>query len=179
MTTKPTASSTPAATPTDDPTRPLPSHTVDGRPYSPGLEGVVAAETELGLVDGVNGRLLYRGYRIGDLVAHGTFASVANLLWTGTWDPTARLTAGPVPSAVMAALRALPPDGEADGRAAHRRVGLGRHPDPRLATHRDPGTRPDGVLALSPRRLRAPARGPRADRPRPEARRRLGAFSTS
>ena len=94
MTTKPTASSTPAATPTDDPTRPLPSHTVDGRPYSPGLEGVVAAETELGLVDGVNGRLLYRGYRIGDLVAHGTFASVANLLWTGTWDPTARLTAG-------------------------------------------------------------------------------------
>ena len=108
MTTKPTASTTPTAPATDDPALPLPSHTVDGRPYSPGLEGVIAAETELGLVDGVNGRLMYRGYRIGDLVAHGTFASVANLLWTGTWDPKARLTAGRVPSAVMSALRALP-----------------------------------------------------------------------
>jgi citrate synthase len=108
MTTKPTASTTPTAATTDDPALPLPSHTVDGRPYSPGLEGVIAAETELGLVDGVNGRLMYRGYRIGDLVAHGTFASVANLLWTGTWDPKARLTAGRVPSAVMSALRALP-----------------------------------------------------------------------
>jgi citrate synthase len=108
MTTKPTASTTPTAPATDDPALPLPSHTVDGRPYSPGLEGVVAAETELGLVDGVNGRLMYRGYRIGDLVAQGTFASVANLLWTGTWDPAARLAAGRVPSAVMSALRALP-----------------------------------------------------------------------
>ncbi len=87
---------------------PLPTHTVDGRPYSPGLEGVLAAETQLGLVDGANGRLMYRGYRIGDLVAHGTFASVANLLWTGNWDPKARMSAGRVPSAVMAALRAMP-----------------------------------------------------------------------
>ncbi len=108
MTTKPTASTSSTAAAPDDPSLPLPSHTVDGRPYSPGLEGVVAAETELGLVDGVNGRLMYRGYRIGDLVAHGTFASVANLLWTGAWDPDARLTAGDVPPAVMSALRALP-----------------------------------------------------------------------
>ena len=41
---------------------------VDTRPYPPGLEGVIAAETGLALVDGENGRLLYRGYRIGDLV---------------------------------------------------------------------------------------------------------------
>ena len=98
----------PPAIPLEDPASPVAAHTVDGRPYSPGLEGVIAAETELGLVDGANGRLLYRGYRIGDLVAQGTFASVANLLWTGHWDPKARLTAGLVPSAVMAALRALP-----------------------------------------------------------------------
>jgi citrate synthase len=39
------------------------------RPYSPGLEGVIAGETSLSLVDGERGRLLYRGYRIGDLVA--------------------------------------------------------------------------------------------------------------
>ena len=98
----------PPAAPVADPGVPLTSHTIDGRPYSPGLEGVLAAETELGLVDGTNGRLMYRGYRIGDLVAHGSFASVANLLWTGDWDPKARLTAGRVPSAVMSALRALP-----------------------------------------------------------------------
>ena len=94
--------------PTVDPAEPRATHTVDGRSYSPGLEGIVAAETELGLVDGVNGRLLYRGYRIGDLVARGTYSAVANLLWTGNWDPKARLTAGIVPSAVMSALRALP-----------------------------------------------------------------------
>jgi citrate synthase len=87
---------------------PRAAHTVDGRPYSPGLEGVLAAETELGLVDGANGRLMYRGYRIGDLVARGSYAAVANLLWTGIWDPKARLTAGRVPSAVMSALRAIP-----------------------------------------------------------------------
>ena len=107
MTAKPPTQATPT-TPPDDPALPLPTHTVDGRPYSPGLEGVLAAETELGLVDGANGRLMYRGYRIGDLVTRGTFPAVANLLWTGTWDPKARLTAGRVPSAVMSALRALP-----------------------------------------------------------------------
>jgi citrate synthase len=94
--------------PVADATTPVAAHTIDGRPYSPGLEGVLAAETSLGLVDGANGRLMYRGYRIGDLVAGGTYASVANLLWSGEWDPKARLTAGRVPSAVMAALRALP-----------------------------------------------------------------------
>src|SRR3990170_4646850 len=39
----------------------------DERPYSPGLEGVIAAESAIGLVDGQNGRLLYRGYPIGQL----------------------------------------------------------------------------------------------------------------
>ena len=82
----------------------------DERPYSPGLEGVVAAETALGYVDGANGRLLYRGYRIGDLVEHGTYPAVANLLWTGEWDPTHRMATAPVPEAVLAALRALPND---------------------------------------------------------------------
>ena len=63
----------------------------DTRPYSPGLEGVVAGETALSMVDGERGRLLYRGYRIGDLVEHGTYPAVANLLWTGDWDPAHRL----------------------------------------------------------------------------------------
>ncbi|MBF8289338.1 MAG: citrate synthase/methylcitrate synthase [Chloroflexi bacterium] len=78
------------------------------RPYSPGLEGVVAAETALGYVDGEAGRLLYRGYRIGDLVEHGSYPAVANLLWTGEWEPRHHLPTAPVPAAVMTALRALP-----------------------------------------------------------------------
>jgi len=77
-------------------------------PYSPGLEGVPAAETGLGYVDGAAGRLLYRGYRIGDLVEHGSYPAVANLLWTGDWEPAHHLPTTPVPAAVMTALRALP-----------------------------------------------------------------------
>jgi len=80
----------------------------DDRPYSPGLEGVVAAETSLGYVDGAHGRLLYRGYRIGDLVDHGTYPAVANLLWTGEWQPDHHLPTAPLPEAVLTTLRALP-----------------------------------------------------------------------
>jgi citrate synthase len=78
------------------------------RPYSPGLEGVIAGETSLGYVDGERGRLLYRGYRIGDLVEHGSYPAVANLLWTGDWDPAHRLPTAPLPDAVLTVLRALP-----------------------------------------------------------------------
>jgi citrate synthase len=78
------------------------------RPYSPGLEGVIAGETSLSYVDGERGRLLYRGYRIGDLVAEGTYPAVANLLWAGDWDPSQRLATAPVPPAVLEVLRALP-----------------------------------------------------------------------
>jgi citrate synthase len=81
---------------------------LDDRPYSPGLEGVLAGETALGKVDGERGRLTYRGYRIGDLVERGSYHAVANLLWTGDWDPTVRLSTGPIPAAVMDILRALP-----------------------------------------------------------------------
>jgi citrate synthase len=82
----------------------------DDRPYSPGLEGVIAGETALSKVDGARGRLTYRGYRIGDLVEHGTYAAVANLLWTGDWVPSHRLATAPVPDAVLTTLRALPRD---------------------------------------------------------------------
>ena len=90
------------ATPADPTAAPAPY------PYSPGLEGVPAAETGLGYVDGAAGRLLYRGYRIGDLVEHGSYPAVANLLWTGDWEPAHHLPTTPVPAAVMTALRALP-----------------------------------------------------------------------
>jgi citrate synthase len=78
------------------------------RPYSPGLEGVLAAETAVGFVDGANGRLLYRGYPIGQLVEKGTYGRVAELLWTGEWRKSARLVPAPVPEPVLCTLQELP-----------------------------------------------------------------------
>ena len=52
--------------------------------FSPGLEGVVAAETAVSEVDGANGRLIYRGgYLIEDLVPVASYEEVAYLLWHG------------------------------------------------------------------------------------------------
>jgi citrate synthase len=60
--------------------------------FSPGLEGVVAAETEISEVDGQNGRLIYRGgYLIQDLAATCTFEEVAYLLWNGKLPDRAEL----------------------------------------------------------------------------------------
>ncbi|HEX5825561.1 MAG TPA: citrate synthase [Candidatus Limnocylindrales bacterium] len=87
-----------------------PAASADDRPYSPGLEGVIAGETTLSKIDGANGRLIYRGYRIGDLVEHGTYPAVANLLWTGDWDPKSHIPTAPLPESVLATLRALPRD---------------------------------------------------------------------
>jgi len=50
--------------------------------YSPGLEGVIAAETAVSFVGGPDG-LLYRGYAIADLVAGSSFDDVAHLLIHG------------------------------------------------------------------------------------------------
>lgn len=48
-----------------------------------GLEGVVAAETEIGHVDGAAGQLIYRGYRARDLAVSRSFEEAAYLLWYG------------------------------------------------------------------------------------------------
>ncbi|NQT24532.1 citrate synthase [candidate division KSB1 bacterium] len=48
-----------------------------------GLEGIVAAETSISYVDGVNGNLYYQGYNIHDFAEKTTFAEVVQLLWTG------------------------------------------------------------------------------------------------
>src|SRR5438270_12262320 len=59
-------------------------HLVEVPEFSPGLEGVVAAETAVSEVDGANGRLIYRGgYLIEDLVPVASYEEVAYLLWHG------------------------------------------------------------------------------------------------
>jgi citrate synthase len=78
----------------------------------PGLESVVAGETALSLVDGANGRLLYRGYRIGDLIEQGTYAQVAELLWTGRWPASGSLPPERIPHSVGVALREMPRDAD-------------------------------------------------------------------
>jgi citrate synthase len=51
--------------------------------YSKGLEGVVAGESSICLIDGENGRLFYRGYPIEDLAAKSNFEEVVYLLLYG------------------------------------------------------------------------------------------------
>jgi citrate synthase len=48
-----------------------------------GLKGIVAAETLISHIDGENGRLIYRGYDVVDLVKQYSFEEIAYLLWYG------------------------------------------------------------------------------------------------
>ncbi len=54
-----------------------------------GLEGVVAAETRIGHVDGQRCQLIYRGYSIDELIGRTTYEEVSYLLLYGTL-PTVR-----------------------------------------------------------------------------------------
>ena len=48
-----------------------------------GLEGIVAAQSAISDVNGIEGRLVYQGYDIHDLAEHATFEEVTYLLWNG------------------------------------------------------------------------------------------------
>src|SRR5450432_109767 len=81
-----------------------------------GLEGVVAAPSEICFIDGVAGRLVYRGYEIADLVENTSFEETAFLLWesklpnkTELANIKSQLTAGAaIPAHTLAVLKALP-----------------------------------------------------------------------
>jgi len=82
-----------------------------------GLEGVVAAKSDICFIDGVAGELIYRGYDIGDLVENVSFEECAYLLWEGALPNRQQLqtlrsqlaAAAVLPKHVMAILSALPP----------------------------------------------------------------------
>jgi citrate synthase len=86
--------------------------------YVPGLEGIVAAQTAMSMVDGENGRLVYRGYVIADLAEDMSFEEVAHLLWYGRLPTRAELDAltlelaasRTLTPAAAATLNALPKD---------------------------------------------------------------------
>jgi citrate synthase len=81
-----------------------------------GLEGVVAAETQLCDLDGAGGRLAYRGHDIDDLARLATFEEVCHLLWHGALPRPAALdaltvalvAAREVPPALLDGLRLMP-----------------------------------------------------------------------
>lgn len=83
-----------------------PVQAASANPQAEGLRGVQVSDSALSFVDGVNGRLLYRGYNITDLAQHSTFEEAAYLLLFGELPPAARLKEF---RRTMAAERKLPP----------------------------------------------------------------------
>ncbi|HEX2436763.1 MAG TPA: citrate/2-methylcitrate synthase [Methylomirabilota bacterium] len=83
-----------------------------------GLEGVVAAETQLCDLDGANGRLAYRGYDIADLAQQATFEQVTYLLLHGDLPKPAQLdgfvvqltASRSIPAELVQAFRLMPRD---------------------------------------------------------------------
>jgi citrate synthase len=82
------------------------------------LKDVIAAPTAICTIDGIEGRLIYRGYSIEDLAAHTTFEEVVYLLWEGDLPNkkqletfTGRLTKGRgLPKVILDHLRMIPAD---------------------------------------------------------------------
>src|SRR5947209_4541596 len=52
--------------------------------FKEGLEDIVVSTSEICFIDGREGRLLYRGYDVDDLVQHSSFEEVVYLLWHGS-----------------------------------------------------------------------------------------------
>ncbi len=100
------------------PCTPPPSRGSSAAQVAEGLEGIVAAESRICLVDGIEGRLIYQGYDIHDLAAHAGFEEVAYLLWHGDLPTRAQLDAlqkdliasRPLPEPVLNLLRGFPRD---------------------------------------------------------------------
>ena len=75
-------------------------------PYSPGLEGIIAAQTAISSVDGENGELIIRGFYIEDFAPHATFEDTVYLLWHDSLPDAEAFNRF---SRELAALRALEP----------------------------------------------------------------------
>ncbi len=74
--------------------------------FKPGLEGVVAAETKLSHVDGLQGVLVIAGYPLDQLADNATYEEAVYLLWNGALPNRTQLDQF---RAELAARRDLPP----------------------------------------------------------------------
>ncbi len=61
--------------------------------FAKGLEDVIAGESSICDVDGIHGKLIYRGYDIHDLAQNTTFEEVVYLLWNGSLPTEPQLAA--------------------------------------------------------------------------------------
>jgi citrate synthase len=83
-----------------------------------GLRGITVSESRISFVDGVNGRLLYRGYDIPDLAENSTFEETSYLLLHGELPTKAQLrefskalgAERKIPTALIKILKTLPKD---------------------------------------------------------------------
>jgi len=81
-----------------------------------GLEDVIAGTSSICFIDGIEGRLLYRGYDIRDLAAHSTYEETAYLLMNGKLPTENELqqfsrnisAKRPVPPRIISILQELP-----------------------------------------------------------------------
>src|SRR5205823_12429298 len=100
---------------TQAPSSPVPSSSAPAKAPGAGLEGVVAAKSAICFIDGNAGRLVYRGYEIGDLVENVSFEETAYLLWEGKLPNRQQLDnlrkqlgqSAPLPDFAMKMLRAI------------------------------------------------------------------------
>ena len=84
--------------------------------FAKGLEGVIAAETEMSFIDGEKGVLEYVGVPIGELAEHSNFEETVHLLWNRAL-PTAQQYEAftkelrdryPLPGGLIDLIRAMP-----------------------------------------------------------------------
>ena len=81
-----------------------------------GLEGVVAASTGISYIDGLQGRLFYRGIDINELAERSTFEETTALLWYGKLPNQQQMESfnrkfcenRQIPNEVLALLMSLP-----------------------------------------------------------------------
>ena len=98
-----------------------------------GLEDIVVSTSDICFIDGREGRLVYRGYDVNDLVEHSSFEEVIFLLWHGGLPSKKELVAH-TKAISSTANRKLPPgprlapegaaeEDDPDGSPAHRDLG--------------------------------------------------------
>lgn len=84
--------------------------------FTPGLAGVIAAESSISSIDGQNGILRYRGIPIEELAEHSSFEEVAYLLLFGALPTAGQLSAfdarlkenRSIPNGIVELLKSLP-----------------------------------------------------------------------